>query len=268
MSNDEKYTVKTSVGKFRVEKTNTHLRVGGSKFCVEIKFNIDPITSELQWLITKDGGCELDGKDIHGSDTIHLLNLSFTLLKLYTNTPNVSLLDNSKFDCTFNDGSKTTIFMNKYYYLFHGGTYYDINTNAVPIDPSQGLLYNETKYLYNDPSMMKESFDFQNPLLQKELMPLYKEASTWKEFASILHKKYNKEELCRKVAPWYTSAVALLTQYRMLPEYWRIDISKIEHVPFTKLSSVGGTRKRKYKNMNSNKEYKILSPNELYNKNI
>ena len=84
---NEKYNVSTSVGKFKIEKTKTHLRVGGKNFCVEILFQ-DPKmkeAAELQWLITKNGGCELEDKIIKGDLTVHLLKLSLTLLKIYRN---------------------------------------------------------------------------------------------------------------------------------------------------------------------------------------
>jgi hypothetical protein len=40
----ERFYVQTAVGKFRVEKTETHLKVGGRRFCVEIRIS----DSELQ----------------------------------------------------------------------------------------------------------------------------------------------------------------------------------------------------------------------------
>lgn len=257
----EKYQVKTSVGKFRVEKSNTHLRVGGKRFCVEIK--ISDTELELQWLTTKDGGCELDDKEINGNSTLHLLNLSFTLLKLYTKLTLVTLLDNSKFDCIFPDESKTTIFMNKYSYLFHGGTWYETKAKAIPLDSIQGDLYNKTKALYADPSI-KKPFDFRNSGLQEELEPLYERARTWKEFAHMLHDKYDRTELCRKIAPWYQYAVAILTNHRMLPEYWLINISDVEDVPY-KVFVSGGGKTRKYRASN---EIYTLSPSELYNKKL
>ena len=255
---EEKYIVKTSVGKFRVDKTKTHLRIGGKKFCVEIKL----ADQELQWLITKEGGCELDNIEIQGSKTLHMLNLSFTLLRTYTNTNNIKLLDNSTFDCELADGTKSVIFMNKYSYLFYGGTWYDVKTNAVPIDSSQGALYEETKPLYNDPSI-KKPFDFNNPGLQKELTPLYERTNTWKEFADLLHKTYDKENLCRKILPWYMNAVAILTKNRMLPEYWIIDLSKTEVIPYERIAIGGGTRKKVKYIM---PYYNLLSPSELFSK--
>lgn len=263
MTKHERYYVKTSVGKFRIEFSDTHLRVGGKRFCVEIRFG-DSLTAELQWLITKDGGCEVDDKPIQGNDTVHLLYISFTLLKLHKDIRFITLLDNSKYDCIFADGSKTTIFMNKYNYLFHGGTWYDIKTNAIPIDPDLMKFYNETKTLYTDPSI-KKPFDFRNPLLQKELTPIYEESSTWKEFADALYKKYDKRELCRKIAPWYLYAVAILTKNRMLPEYWMIDISDIPSIPFTRVQNGGRTRKQY---VLENQDYTLVSPGELYNKEI
>jgi hypothetical protein len=268
MSLDDIYSVITSVGKFRVEKTKEHLKVGGKRFCVEIKFDDKkPDTAELQWLITKDGGCELDDKPIKDSKTVHLLYLSFTILKKYIPVKTIKLLDNSFFDCIFDDKTKTKIFINYYNYLFHGGTWYDIKTNAIPIDPTQKLLYDETKPLYNDPSI-KQQFDFRNPLLQTELTPLYEKSNTWKEFADTLHNKYDKTVLCRKIAPWYKFAVAILTKNRMLPEFWIIDITKISPILYDRLKSSGGgkTRKQIYKPLNQ--DYTILSPSELYSKKL
>ena len=249
------YFVKTSMGTFRVEKTATHLKVGGKRFCVELKFSTD--STELQWLITKDGGCEIDDIPIHGTATIHLLNLSFTLLKLYTPVTRVTFLDNSKYDCKLANGSSLTIFMNKYSYLFYGGTWYDVKLGAQPIDLMQRSMYTKTKSLYTDP--LAKSFDFGNPMLQKELMPIYEQATTWKEFADALHAHYGAEELCRKIAPWYSSAVAVLTEYRMLPEYWEIDITNIA-IPFTQVQRGGKTRRYTRQRNDVN----IQSPSELY----
>ena len=39
MSDNGIYYIKTSVGNFRVEKTSDHLKVGGTRFCVEIKLD-------------------------------------------------------------------------------------------------------------------------------------------------------------------------------------------------------------------------------------
>jgi hypothetical protein len=245
----------------------------------------DPELAELQWLITKDGGCELDDVPIQGSSTVHLLYLSFTLLKIFTKKTIVKLLDNSKFDCIFTDGSKMSISMNKYSYLFHGGTWYDIKANAIPIDPTQRNMYTTIKKLYTDPSAKYPNFDFRNHYLQKELGPIYENVTTWKEFADTLYKMYDKTELCRKIAPWYTYAIADLTQDRMLPEIWSIDISNLPTISFTSSTlsyngSKGGgcngsgcnshnkTRKRRSSYRSLNQNYIILSPSELYSKSI
>lgn len=267
---DENYQVKTSVGLFRVDKTKTHLRIGGNKFCVDIKLYDSgiPDFAELQWLITKEGGCELNDKLIQGDSTVHLLNLSLTILKLYRKVQFIKLLDNSKYDCEFSDKTKKTIYINKYNYLFHGGTWYDEKMSAVPIDPALKNLYDETKSLYTDPSAKPESFDFRNKLLQIELTSIYEATTTWKEFAELLHKHYDKKTLCQKIAPWYEYAVAILTNNRMLPEFWKIDITHI-NIPFTRIMAGGGRRKtRKNKYSIPNNEDFTMSPSELYHKNL
>lgn len=265
---NENYKVQTSVGIFRVGKTQTHLQIGGKKFCVDIKLYDSgmPDLAELQWLITKDGGCELNDKLIKGDATVHLLNLSLTILKLYRKVQFIKLLDNSKYDCVIDDKTNKTIYINKYNYLFHGGTWYDEKIGAIPIDPSLKKLYDETKSLYTDPSAKPQSFDFRNKLLQIELTPIYDSTKTWKEFAELLHKQYESKTLCKKISPWYEHAVAILTNNRMLPEFWKIDITDI-NIPFTRILQEGGRRKtRKNKYRVPNNEDFTMSPSELYDK--
>jgi len=265
---NEVYKVQTSVGIFRVDKTNTHLHVGGSKFCVEIKLYDIPEFSELR-LASQDArvAMPLDAKE---GDTVHLLNLSLTLLKLYRKVQFIKLLDNSKYECQIDDKTKKTIYINKYNYLFHGGTWYDEKVGAIPIDPVLKKLYDETKSRYTDPSAKPQSFDFRNKGLEEELTPIYEATTTWKEFADLLHKKYEPKTLCKKVSPWYEYAVAILTNNRMLPEFWKIDISNI-NIPFTRVQEGGRsirkgiTRKSRKYNL-PDTEVHLVSPSELYNK--
>ena len=269
MSDNENYNVKTSVGEFKVNKTKTHLRVGGKKYCIEIKLydSKNPEEAELQWIITKDGGCELQDKLIQGDSTVHLLKLSFTLLKIYRKIQFVRLLDNSKYVCEFADSTKKSIYINKYNYLFHGGTWYDEKVGAVPIDTSLKTLYEETKPLYTEPLAKPPSFDFRNKILETELTPLYQATTTWKEFADLLHETYDKKTLCQKISPWYEYAVAILTNDRMLPEYWKIDISDI-NIPFTQIMTGGASRRtRKKKYIVYHEDY-IISPSEMYDKTL
>jgi hypothetical protein len=263
----EKYNIKTSVGLFKVHKTQTHLRVGGKKFCVEILLQ-DPKmqeAAELQWLVIKDGGCELEDKIIKGETTVHLLKLSLTLLKIYRNVQYIRLLDNSKYDCEIDSTTKKTIYINKYNYLFHGETWYEMKANAIPIDPSLKALYYETKPLYTDPLVKPSVFDFKNSLLNIELTPIYQSTTTWKEFADVLHERYDAKTLCKKILPWYESALAILTNDRMLPEYWKIDITDI-NIPFTRIMTGGKRNTRKGKYILPSQEHFIVGPSELYHK--
>lgn len=257
---NELYKLQTSVGMFRVDKTNTHLRIGDNKICVEIKLYDTP---ELQWLASNDVTVEMPLDIKEADDTVHLLKLSLTILKLYRNIQFIKLLDNSKYDCQIDEKTKKTIYINKYNYLFHGGTWYDEKVGAIPIDPSLKKLYDETKTRYTDPSAKPHLFDFRNKGLEDELTPIYNATNTWKEFADLLHKQYEPTTLCKKISPWYEYAVAILTDNRMLPEFWKIDITDI-NIPFTRVKEGGGRLSRKY-NLPDTEVY-LVSPSELYNK--
>ena len=102
--------------------------------------------------------------------------------------------------------------------------------------------------------------------MEKELRSLYEKADSWKDFAAALHEKYDRTELCRKIAPWYISAVAIITDMNMIPEYWQIDISKIQPILYTRINSTAGSKTRKHKYLLPNQEHFILSPSELYEK--
>jgi len=265
----DNYKVQTSVGIFRVDKTKTHLRIGGSKFCVEIKLYDSemPEHAELQWLMTKEGGCELNNKLIKGDATVHLLKLSLTILKIYRKVQFIKLLDNSKYDCQIDDKTKKTIYINKYNYLFHGGTWYDEKVGAIPIDSALKNLYDQTKSRYTDPLAKPESFDFRNKGLETELTPMYESTTSWKDFADLLHKQYEPKTLCKKASPWYEYAVAVLTNNRMLPEFWQIDITDI-NIPFKRIvAKEGGTRKKRKFILPATEDYTV-SPSELYNKKL
>lgn len=263
---NEAYTVKTSVGTFRVEKT-VHtsysqkysyelLKVGGRRFCVELKFNREtPDEAELQWLTTKDGGCELHDTPIREQNTVHLLFLALTLLKTYIDVKRITLLDNSKYECTLSDGSKSVIFMNQYYYLFHGGTWYDLKSGAVPKNPDERKTYEEGKGLF----LTKGPFDFRNPVLEREFGPIYEDADTWREFLDTIYKTRGRD-FCQKILPWYSYAAGILAGNRLLPGYWVIDMESSVSIPFTRVAT-GGTRRKYKKRMD---RYDVKSPSELY----
>jgi hypothetical protein len=212
-------------------------------------------------LSTKDDGCEIYDTPIRQKNTQHLLFLSLTLLKSYIDVKRITFLDNSKYECRLSNGSKSIIFMNQYYYLFHGGTWYDLKTGAVPKNPDERVKYEEAKTFFTNPSK-KKSFDFRNPSLEKEFGPIYEKAETWREFLDVIYKKRGPD-FCEKILPWYSYATGILADNRLLPGYWVIET--ITPIPFTRIATtrvaIGGSR-RKYKKRTET--YDVLSPSELY----
>lgn len=250
----EYYTVKTAVGSFRVSKETTtdyhgnykydFLRIGGKNFCVEYKWNKnEPDTVELQWLDVLQGGCELTNKVIRRENTVHLVDLSLSILKTYVDVKFVKLQDNSKFPCELPGNKKGQIFINYYNYIFYNSTWYDSKLGAFPQDSLEKERYEENKKNAEDPSKKPERFDFKNTDLNTILEPLYESTSTWKEFFDTFYKLYQNDNLCGKLYPWYMSAAMCLTGGLSLPILWLIEVSKRPSIQYEKSMSGGSKRK-------------------------
>jgi hypothetical protein len=256
----ETYKVRTTVGDFRIKKYNTknysgsvtgdnYIKLGGKNFCVELKWNDkNPTLAELQWIVTEDGGCELKDIQIKGEKTKHMVHLAFTILRKYLPTvEKINLLDNSKYGCILPNGKKVSIFINKKHFLFHGGTYYDLNYSARPIHESEEKNYIQMKSNYLNPEKKSNSFDFGNPILQQELEPIYKETKTWSEFFSKIG---NMSYKCEKLYGWYDRAFGEISDKLTLPEYWFIDT--FITIPYTIITNggdsiinkIGGSKKK------------------------
>jgi hypothetical protein len=277
---DETYTVETTVGKFRVEHTTSkhpysgayqynNLRVGGTKYCVILKYNRNlPTTAELQWLITGEGGCELTGKQMRGEHTKHLLHLAITLLKTYTpGIEVISLLDNSKIHCKLPDGTSVQMFLNKYYFILYGQSWYEFMFSAVPLNSDERTMYANKQLNYSNPTYKPPEFKFSNTDLQSLLEPLFSSATSWADFGKGISTHFKPS--CAYVAPWYLEAVAHIMDKRSFPEYWCIYTHGVPTVSYTRIT-VGGRRVRKTRKqrrfININDiEGALISPDELYN---
>jgi len=270
--NDSTYYVKTSVGRFRVEKTTSYdidgninyhlLKVGGQKFCIEYIFR-DTETAELQWIFTEKGGCEMNGLVIKGDKTIHLFYLSVTLLRQYGNFKQIHFIDNSSFPCKLPNGEITKIAMSKYYLLFHRKTWYEAKLGAYPKFPEDIIKYDKIKAYFYDPIHKPGFFDFKNDGLFKILTPIYKSSETWADFLDSVYKLPN---LCQKIYPWYIGAIMKIKDNNALPEQWIIDINDSLPIIAYKRFSVGGTRKmRCLPEYTGIIDYYIPSPEEIRN---
>lgn len=252
----EHYTVKSLVGSFRVSKESTvdyhgnykfdFLRIGGKNFCVEYKWNKnEPETVELQWLDVLQGGCELTNKVIRKENTVHLFDLSISILTTYVDVKFIKLQDNSKFPCELPGNKKGQIFINYYNYLFYGGTWYDTKVGAFPQNLVERESYEKNKKNAEDPSKKPEQFDFKNTDLNTMLEPLYDSTSTWREFFDVFYKTYQNDNLCGKLYPWYMSAVMYLTGGLSLPTIWLIEVSKRPTIQYEKVMTGGRRKTRK-----------------------
>lgn len=225
--NDSTYYVRTSVGRFRVEKSvyynengsiNYHmLKIGGQKFCIEYLFKPNSDVAELQWIFTEKGGCEMNG-----DKTIHLFYLSIALLKQYSDFKQIYFIDNSTFPCELPNGQITKISMNKYYILFHRKTWYEAKLNAYPKHPEDVTNYDKIKGFFYEPLRKSDTFIFKNSDLEKMLKPIYTASNTWAEFFDAVYKLPN---VCQIIYPWHIDAIMKIKSPYALPEEWLIDIN-------------------------------------------
>ena len=71
----------TQFGKFNIKLDNTNINVGGRNFCVNIALYENE--TNLYWLKTDEGGCEITEKEIRGDNTVRMTDLAFSLLRKY-----------------------------------------------------------------------------------------------------------------------------------------------------------------------------------------
>lgn len=249
------YFVKTSVGTFRIhhEKAydyqkkykNDFLRIGGKNNCVEYSWDIKtPNEVYLQWLDVERGGCELTNTKIRGPNTIHMFDLSVSILRKYTPVNTIELMDNSKFPCILPNEKRVNIHMNSYNYLFHNGSWYDIKLGAYPKDTIERERYEANKFHHTDPDSKPAQFNFRNDDLNKEFEPLFDSSNTWKEFLDTIYSKYHGNNICNRIYPWYLEATSQLTGGLSLPTIWIIDADKRPEVEYEVVTTGGGTRRR------------------------
>jgi len=161
-----KFIVKTNIGSFQIKITNRdYISVGAKNNCVQIGYNSKNNTAHLDWLGTEQGGCEINGKEIHGNNTVEMTDLAFTILKkLYPDVnPNISLRDSSSFKCRIPDTNKAVpISLMKYNLLMTGETYYQNRFKAKLKYEDSNAAYDEFIKNRNDPNLFDKNYDFEN----------------------------------------------------------------------------------------------------------
>lgn len=191
--------------------------------CVQIAYDAVKNVATLDWLGTEKGGCEQEGKDIHGADTVAMVDLGITILrKLYPEVNQwIKLRDSSKFKCDLPDGNHVPISNMIYTLLLYGETYYQSRFNAIPYyeEANPGIAA-FVKSWNSDP--LPENIDFRNKDLTELLIPIYNSSSTWKEFFQAVYKKYNRKT-CTLLHSWYLDVFGSLAKVPITTD-WKFDI--------------------------------------------
>ena len=221
-----KFTAKTEFGSFVITITNRdYISVGAKNKCVQIAYNIHKNTAKLDWLGTEKGGCEVNGKDIHGDDTIQMTDLAFTILQqLYPNVnPLISLCDSSTFKCRIPNGNPASISLMKYNLLLSGKTYYQKQFKAK-------LQYSESEPAYHtflenrtDPFLFDKSYNFNNKDLNTVLQPILQNSNNWGDFFKKVEDKFGRNT-CTLVYSWYLDVYGFLAKQAIHTD-WVIDIN-------------------------------------------
>jgi hypothetical protein len=243
-----RFVAKTHFGSFNIKIANReYITIGTKNDCVQIGYIESTNTAVLDWLGTEKGGCEINDKDIHGQNTINMVDLGFTILKqLYPNVnPIISLRDSSTFRCHLPDDNPVSISNMIYNLLLTGKTYYQSRFNAT-------LKYDKSRQAYDyfiksrlDPLMFDKTYNFNNNDLNRLLRPLLDESNNWAEFFHKLYTQFGRNS-CIIMYSWYMKVYGYLAQDAIHSD-WVIDISNrpiIEYTITSRNNSTNYTRKR------------------------
>lgn len=236
MSLPDKFIAQTDVGIFQIKITNAGevINIGSTTYCVQITHDNKTNSANLAWLGTENGGCEHSGKSIHGSDTVTMVDLGFTILKqLYPGiNPLVDLKDSSKFTCKLPNGAKESISNMMYNLLITGQTYYQRKFGANVKYPGTKLAYDKFVEIRNDPSYFDKEYDFNNNDLNTMLRPMMYESKSWADFFTKLYAKYGRDS-CMYAYPWINRLYGYLTQNGAIHVDWTIDINNRPIINYT-----------------------------------
>ena len=255
------YITKTLLGKFKITvnddikidintreitKIGKILTVGGINKCVGINAPYNSDIAHLLNIKRNGGGCELDGNEISGLKTVHMLNLAFTILKKeMLHIKFVKLEDRSDIPCKLKDGSLIGISLASQQLIFHQKTWYERYFNAKLINPILRKLYDESKCNFNK---KPTTFNFINKDLNTVLTPLFDESTSWKDF---FHKINTMKDKCQIILFWYPYALKEIFQNVSFERQdWIIELNSIENIDYTILKpQQGGKRSRTYKHI-------------------
>lgn len=223
--------------------TGKQISVGGNINCVSIKALNS--SNEAHFLNVKrtNDGCELNGKQIRGDGTVHMILLAFTIVKnTCPHITHIFLEDMSDFSCKRRDGSTVGISLALYELMFHRASWYERHFNAILVNPTLMDMYEKAKVNFSQKP--PANFDFNSNELNIKLREALVNANSWSDFFDYV---YTLDHKCDIIFPWYNTALSLiLNRLNIDRQNWIIDLSNCEPVSYIR-QNIGGrwTRRRK-----------------------
>jgi hypothetical protein len=277
---EELFIARTTFGTFRVSiKPDTTIdrdtrqvitigyiiRVGGKvPDCVFLKIPIDGTEGSFTRLESKEG-CSLDPPyTVGGEKTIAMAKLAMTIAK--EKNPKLQVLklqDSASFPCLLPNGKYYQVNSTDYDLFFYQQSYYEKRFGAILVNPIMRKLYQESKINFDNLDKKPYSFDFLETKLTEQLLPLYNDTKTWKEFANEVSTKW-KDNKCTIIYIWLKSALSVIfDSVSFAGQDWQIHLGSEHYIPYKKIQGQSGgkyTRKTR-KNMQI-KIHQYPSPSE------
>lgn len=264
------FVAKTNYGRFKVtindvfdidlmtrQKiiTGKQISLGGKNNCVSIKaLNSSNVAHFLNVKRTNDG-CELNGKQIRGEATVHMILLTFTIVKnACPHITHIFLEDRSDIPCNRRDGSIVGISLALYELMFHRASWYERHFKAVLVNPTFMDMYEKAKDNFSQKP--PANFDFNSNDLNIILREAIVNANSWSDFFDYI---YTLDYKCDIIFPWYNTALSfILNGLTIDRQNWIIDLSNCEPVSYVR-QNIGGRRTRRYndKTLTLPPEYQI-----------
>lgn len=235
----------------RESEWSTLLYIGGTNYyCLECQiFKDNPLANLAK--IEYNASCSLTGKFERGHDVFVILSLVMTYIKEnYKHITTLLFDDYSYRNCS----SSLEIDLAPFHYAIDGKTWYMSKLNAYFIEKSEELefLAKDTQFQASKSTTSWEKYDSlvttPHPLPIDNMITIYSESETWKDFFSRIRQTMPIETLCTYMAPWITNFIKNQAKINFTSYKFAIDVPnpKLQPVEYTILPySVGGKHTRK-----------------------
>lgn len=194
-----------------------------------------------------------------------MVKLAMTIAKeTNPSLQSLTLQDSASFPCKLPNGKNYRVNSTDYELFFYQKSYYDKRYGATLINPVLRTLYEQSKSFFLNPDKKPNEFNFMEPVLQEQLMPLYKKTNTWKEFADAISEIW-PEKKCTAVYIWLKTALSsICNAVSFAGQDWEIILSDENRITY-EIVQKGGNRTRKNKSKNRikfSKLYEYPPPSE------